>query len=93
MSDAGIPLRVIQEVSGHRNLEELQKYLEVRPEQARGTVSALSRLSYAGKREYDDVEPEWTPERSPVEKCMYDGLKENPLSTPTEVSGFIEQDS
>jgi integrase/recombinase XerD len=45
MSDAGIPLRVIQEVSGHRNLEELQKYLEVRPEQVRGAVSALSMLS------------------------------------------------
>jgi integrase/recombinase XerD len=26
MSNAGIPLRVIQEISGHRNLEQLQKY-------------------------------------------------------------------
>ncbi|WP_338022550.1 hypothetical protein [Argonema antarcticum] len=25
MSNAGIPLRVIQELSGHRNLEQLQK--------------------------------------------------------------------
>ncbi|MBD0390412.1 MAG: tyrosine-type recombinase/integrase, partial [Nostoc sp. C3-bin3] len=29
MSNAGIPLRVIQEISGHRNLEQLQRYLEV----------------------------------------------------------------
>jgi integrase/recombinase XerD len=48
MSNAGIPLRIIQEVSGHRNLEELQKYLEVRPEQVKGAVSALSMLGYAG---------------------------------------------
>ncbi|MEG3960295.1 tyrosine-type recombinase/integrase [Microcoleus sp. herbarium2] len=32
MSNAGIPLRIIQEISGHRNLEQLQKYLEVRPD-------------------------------------------------------------
>ena len=50
MSNAGIPLRVIQEVSGHRNLDELQKYLEVQPEQVKGAVSSLSMLSYAGKR-------------------------------------------
>ena len=43
-------------MSRHRNLEELQKYLEVRPEQARGAVSALLMLSYAGKITYDDVE-------------------------------------
>jgi integrase/recombinase XerD len=29
MSNAGIPLQVIQEISGHRDLGELQKYLEV----------------------------------------------------------------
>lgn len=56
MSDTGIPLRVIQEVSGHRNLEELQKYLEVRPEQVRGAVSVLSMLSYIKKLEYVDGE-------------------------------------
>ncbi|MHC5717802.1 MAG: tyrosine-type recombinase/integrase, partial [Nostoc sp.] len=32
MSNAGIPLRVIQEISGHRNLEQLQRYLEVSDE-------------------------------------------------------------
>jgi integrase/recombinase XerD len=54
MSNAGIPLRVIQEISGHRNLEQLQKYLEVRPDQVRGAVSALSTLSYVRKTTYPD---------------------------------------
>jgi integrase/recombinase XerD len=49
MSNAGIPLRVIQQVSGHRTLSELQKYLEVSDAQVRGAVSALSMLSYGGK--------------------------------------------
>jgi integrase/recombinase XerD len=56
MSDTGIPLRVIQEVSGHRTLDELQKYLEVRPEQVRGAIAALSMLSHVGKPIYDDIE-------------------------------------
>ena len=63
MSDAGIPLRIIQEVSGHRTLDELQKYLEVRPEQVRGAIASLSMLSpveseavYFGKPCYDEVE-------------------------------------
>ena len=63
MSDAGIPLRIIQEVSGHRTLDELQKYLEVRPEQVRGAIASLSMLSpveseavYFGKPFYDEVE-------------------------------------
>ncbi len=42
---------------------------------------------------YDDVEPERTPVRSPVEKWRYDNLEENPPSTPIEGSGFIEKDS
>jgi integrase/recombinase XerD len=54
MSNEGIPLRVIQEVSGHRNLEQLQRYLEVHPSQVRGAVSALSMLSPVGKRDYND---------------------------------------
>lgn len=62
MSNAGIPLRIIQEVSGHRNLEELQKYLEVRPEQVKGAVSTLSMLGHVGegyvrKSKFDDVNP------------------------------------
>ncbi len=56
MSDTGIPLRVIQEVSGHRTLDELQKYLEVEPEQVRGAIAALAMLSPVGKPAYDDVE-------------------------------------
>ncbi len=62
MSDAGIPLRIIQEVSGHRTLDELQKYLEVRPEQVRGAIAALAMLSpveesspYFGKTNYHEV--------------------------------------
>ena len=45
MSDNGTPLRVIQEVSGHRNLEQLQAYIEVRNEQVLGAVTGLSMLS------------------------------------------------
>ncbi len=57
MSNAGIPLRIIQEISGHRNLEQLQKYLEVRPDQVRGAVSALSTLSYVRIGSYPDSAP------------------------------------
>ena len=45
MSNTGIPLRVIQEISGHRTLDELYKYLEVRPEQVLGAVASLSMLT------------------------------------------------
>ncbi|MBD2498197.1 tyrosine-type recombinase/integrase [Nostoc sp. FACHB-280] len=45
MSNAGIPLRVIQEISGHRNLEQLQNYLEVEISQVRGAIAALSMLT------------------------------------------------
>ncbi len=67
MSDTGIPLRVIQEVSGHRTLDELQKYLEVKPEQVRGAIAALAMLSHVGKPVYDDVEssPSWERVESP----------------------------
>ena len=58
MSNAGIPLRIIQEISGHRNLEQLQKYLEVRPDQVRGAVSALSTLSYVSIQLYPDRQPQ-----------------------------------
>ena len=58
MSNAGIPLRVIQQVSGHRTLSELQKYLEVSDAQVRGAVSALSMLSYGGKARFHDKESE-----------------------------------
>ena len=63
LSNAGIPLRVVQEISGHRTLDELYKYLEVKPEQVRGAISALSMLTpvdssdggYIGKPRLRDV--------------------------------------
>jgi len=48
MSNAGIPLRVIQEISGHRNLEQLQRYLEVTEDQVLGAAAALAMLSPVG---------------------------------------------
>ncbi len=41
MSSAGIPLRVIQEISGHNDLGTLQRYLEVTPEQRRDAVAVI----------------------------------------------------
>ncbi|MBD2040180.1 site-specific integrase [Microcoleus sp. FACHB-672] len=58
MSNAGIPLRVIQEISGHRTLTELQKYLEVTDSQVRGAVASLSVLSHARKQSYPNLEAE-----------------------------------
>ncbi|MDP8966162.1 MAG: site-specific integrase, partial [Cyanobacteriota bacterium] len=67
MSDAGIPLRVIQQVSGHRNLQHVQNYIEVREEQVLGAVSALSMLSpveeNVGKWTYDDLSPDSIPDQ------------------------------
>lgn len=41
MSGAGIPLRDIQEISGHNDLGTLQRYLEVSPEQRKRAVSVI----------------------------------------------------
>ena len=41
MSSAGIPLRHIQEISGHNDLGTLQRYLEVTPEQRRKAVEVI----------------------------------------------------
>ncbi|NEO59428.1 MAG: site-specific integrase [Moorea sp. SIO4G2] len=60
LSNAGIPLRVIQEISGHRTLDELYKYLEVRPEQVRGAISALSMLSPVESAEPNEPAPDYT---------------------------------
>jgi integrase/recombinase XerD len=60
MSNNGTPLRVIQEVSGHRNLEQLQVYIEVRDDQVLGAVTGLSMLSPmpdSGKYRYPGVNP------------------------------------
>jgi len=51
MSNAGIPLRIIQEISGHRTLDELYKYLEVEEAQVIGAVNSLSMLSATGAGE------------------------------------------
>ncbi|NJP11775.1 MAG: phage integrase family protein [Leptolyngbyaceae cyanobacterium RU_5_1] len=42
LSTAGVPLRVIQEISGHRSLQALQQYLEVSEQQVEAAISALS---------------------------------------------------
>jgi integrase/recombinase XerD len=41
MSRAGIPLRTIQEISGHANLSQLQEYLEVDPADALEAILSL----------------------------------------------------
>lgn len=41
MSSAGVPLRVIQEISGHRSLQALQRYLEVSEKQVEAAVGAI----------------------------------------------------
>jgi integrase/recombinase XerD len=41
MSSTGIPLRVIQEISGHNDLGTLQRYLEVSLEQKRNAVAVI----------------------------------------------------
>ena len=59
MSNNGTPLRVIQEISGHRNLEQLQAYIEVRDEQILGAVTGLSMLSPvtdSGKYVFSDLD-------------------------------------
>ncbi len=63
MSDSGIPLRVVQKISGHRSLSQLQEYLEVRPDQVTGAIASLSMLGVsssttsAGKPIYPDGLP------------------------------------
>lgn len=41
MSNANVPLRVIQEISGHSSLATLQLYLEVTDEQKHGAILSL----------------------------------------------------
>lgn len=54
MSNSGVPLQIIQAVSGHRSLEVLEEYLAVGDEQVRGAIAALSQVSYVKK--YTDVD-------------------------------------
>jgi integrase/recombinase XerD len=57
MSNAGIPLRVIQKLSGHRSLAVLQEYLEVGDAQVRGAANSLSALGYVRKQVFSHVKP------------------------------------
>jgi integrase/recombinase XerD len=41
LSNAGVPLRVIQEISGHETLSALQKYLEVTEQQVVDAIATL----------------------------------------------------
>ncbi len=41
MSNAGIPLRLVQEISGHSDLGSLQRYLAVQPKQLEDAISKL----------------------------------------------------
>ncbi len=41
LSNGGVPLRTIQEISGHRSLGTLQHYLEVQPDQVAAAVSVI----------------------------------------------------
>ena len=42
MSNAGVPLSVIQSISGHASLDALQRYLGVSPEQKKIAISAIT---------------------------------------------------
>lgn len=42
MSNANVPIRVIQEVSGHKSLTALQRYLEVQPNQLSAAIALLT---------------------------------------------------
>jgi len=41
LRNAGVPLRVIREISGDKNLSSLQRYLEVQPEQLVKAIGLL----------------------------------------------------
>ena len=41
MSNRNVPIRVIQQISGHSSLTALQRYLEVKPEQVTAAISLL----------------------------------------------------
>ena len=47
LSNAGVPLRVIQKISGHRSLAALQRYLDVSEDQVQ---SAIASMQFKGDR-------------------------------------------
>jgi len=58
MSNAGVPTRVIQEISGHKSLSALQRYLDVKPDQIEAAI-ALFGLVYdlaLGERVVDEAD-------------------------------------
>lgn len=69
MSDQNIPIRVIAAYSGHRDLAQLNAYLEVRDEQVLGAAASLSMLSPVmgdvGNVTEDDI-PHNTPQAYPT---------------------------
>lgn len=81
----------------HAQLLLKPPYLEAKDKQILGAAATLSMLSpivgQVGKITYDDVEADRTSVRSLVEKCTYDDLEENPFSTPTEDSDFLDKNS
>jgi integrase/recombinase XerD len=66
MSNNGIPLRIIQEVSGHRSLEVLEEYLAVKDEQVRGAIASLSQISYVNKLHFLDLDSTYEPTDPPA---------------------------
>jgi len=54
MHHAGIPLRVIQRISGHSSLEVLQRYLEVEDEQILEAVEAIGQKRKPINRDKDE---------------------------------------
>lgn len=60
MSNNGLPLEVIKELSGHRNLSQLQEYLKVRDEQVLGALNTLSIVSpvaeESGKHKFSGID-------------------------------------
>ena len=42
LSNANVPIRVIQEISGHKSLAALQRYLEVKPSQVEAAIALLT---------------------------------------------------
>ena len=76
MSDNGTPLRVIMEISGHRNMSQLAAYIEVRDSQVLGAVTGLSMLSpvtESGKWVFSGLDPDLKePPSIPPGPCFLD---------------------
>ena len=68
MSNTGIALRVIQKISGHKDLGQLQKYLEVTDEQVLGAVTSLSMLSPLIDEAGKSGNPDFNLPQNPEEK-------------------------